>query len=93
MTGNICTFLRSNPRMKNLLIIGGLLVALLSTGCTDREAEARRAREDVEAKARAAAARKEMDALPKAFQTPDYFKKNEPAKKGDAVKETKKTNP
>jgi len=42
---------------------------LVAGGCADREAEA---------KARAEAARKEMDALPKTFQTRDYFKKNEP---------------
>ncbi len=33
----------------------------------------------------AEAARKEMEALPKAFQTPDYFKKNEPAPAGTAT--------
>lgn len=68
-------------------------MVLLSAGCTDRDAEARRAREDAEAKARAEATRKEMDALPKAFQTPDYFKKNEPAKKPDPTLEPKKSNP
>jgi hypothetical protein len=61
-------------------MVGGVLLALLYTGCTDREAEARRAREEAEAKARAEAARKEMDALQKTFQTPDYFKKNPPRK-------------
>lgn len=67
--------------MKTTLFIGALLIGLLgATGCTDREAEARKAREDAEAKALAEAARKEMHVLPKAFQTPDYFKKNEPAK-------------
>ena len=47
-------------------------------GCVDREAEARRAREEAEAKARAEAARKEMNALPKAFKSPEFFKLNEP---------------
>lgn len=68
----------------------GALMALLLAGCTDREAEARRAREEAEAKARAEAARKEMEALPKAFQTPDYFKKNHPDKKAEPAPEPKK---
>lgn len=55
---------------------------LLSVGCSVREVEAGGSKRDREAQARAEAARKEMDALPKAFQTPDFFKKNEPEKKG-----------
>lgn len=77
-------------RMITKLTAGGVLIALLFTGCTDREAEARRAREEAEAKARAEAARKEMDALPKAFKSRDYFKKNEPDKKPDKPAETQK---
>lgn len=73
-------------------MVGGVLLALLVTGCTDREAEVRRAREEAEAKARAEAARKEMDALPKAFQTPDYFKKN-PSKKTEPTPEPKPNVP
>lgn len=73
-------------------MVGGVLLALLFTGCTDREAEARRAREAADAKARAEAARKEMDALPKAFQTPDYFKKN-PPKKTEPAPEPKPNAP
>lgn len=68
-------------------------MVLLVSGCTDREAEARRVKEEAEAKARAEAARKEMDALPKTFQTPDYFKKNQPEKKSEPAPGTKKTNP
>ena len=79
--------------MINKLITGGVLLVLLSAGCTDREAEARRIKEEADAKARADAARKEMDALPKAFQTPDYFKKNEPAKKPASAPDPKRTNP
>lgn len=60
--------------MKTILKVGAFATVLLAVGCADREAEARKAREDAEAKARAEAARKEMEALPKAFQTPDYFK-------------------
>jgi hypothetical protein len=64
--------------MKTPTITGVLLMTLMvAGGCTDREAEAKRAREEAEAKARADAARKEMNALPKAFPSRDYFKKNE----------------
>ena len=79
--------------MKTRILIGLSLVISLASGCTDREAEARKAKEDADAKARAAAARKEMEGLPKAFQTPDYFKKNEPAKKAAPAPEQKKQTP
>ena len=75
--------------MKAKLLAGGLFIVVLVSACTDREAEARRAKEEAEAKARAEATRKEMDALPKTFETPDYFKKNQPAKKT----EPKRTDP
>ncbi|MFT3783712.1 MAG: hypothetical protein QM790_16995 [Nibricoccus sp.] len=78
--------------MKTMLIAGGVLLALFATACTDREAEARRVKEEAEAKARAEAARKEMDALPKTFQTPDYFKRNKPAQKPAASTEPNKSN-
>ncbi len=73
-----------------------LIALLLLVGCVDREAEARRAREEAEAKARAEAARKEMNALPKAFKSPDFFKLNEPAQKAapePAPAPEKKQNP
>lgn len=76
--------------LKNLIFVG-ILVALFSAGCTDREAAAKRAKEEAEAKARAEAARKEMEALPKAFKSRDYFKKNEPEKKSDPASEQRKT--
>lgn len=79
--------------MKTILKVGAFVAVLLAVGCSDREAEARKAREEAEAKARAEAARKEMDALPKAFQTPDYFKKNEPEKKDPPASEKQKSNP
>jgi protein involved in sex pheromone biosynthesis len=67
--------------MKTHQFIGVFTAALLIlAGCSDQKVQARKAQEDTEAKARAQAAKKEMDALPKAFQTPDYFKKNEPTK-------------
>jgi len=62
--------------MKAPTITGVLLIAVLvASGCVDREAEARRLREEAEAKARVEAARKEMEALPKAFKNRDYLKK------------------
>jgi hypothetical protein len=77
--------------MKKPIAVGVSLVALLlAAACTDRKAEKKRAREEAEAKARAEASRKEMDALPKAFQTPDYFKKNQPEKKSDPASGSKK---
>lgn len=79
--------------MKTTVVVGITLVALLATACTDHEAEARKAKAEAEAKARAAAARKEMQALPKAFQTPDYFKKNEQEKKPEPSTEQSKQKP
>jgi len=69
--------------MNAKLLAGGLFIVVLVSACTDREAEARRAKEEAEAKARAEAARKEMDALPKAFKSRDYFKQNVPEKKSE----------
>jgi hypothetical protein len=80
-------------RMKTMLLVGGLCVAVLASGCTDREAASRRAKEEAEAKARADASRKEMETLPKAFKSRDYFKKNEPAKKPEPTPEPEKTSP
>ena len=71
--------------MKSPLLIGFCCVALLAAGCTDQETKPSISREDKAAEARAEAARKEMEALPKAFQTPDYFKKNDPEKKAVEV--------
>ena len=79
--------------MKAKLLAGGLFIVLLVSACTDREAEARRAKEEADAKARAEAARKEMDALPKAFKSEPFFKLNEPEKKSDPVPSPKKTSP
>ena len=80
-------------RMLTRLFTGGLCVVIFASGCTDREAEARRAKEEADAKARAEAARKEMDALPKAFKSEPFFKLNEPAKKTESTPSPKKSNP
>lgn len=68
-----------------------ILIALLAAtvGCSDKKAAEEKAKQDAEAKARADAAKNEMKTLPKTFQTPDYFEKNEPAK----ASETKKQDP
>jgi len=79
--------------MKAKLLAGGLFIVVLVSACSDREAGARRAKEEAEAKARAEAARKEMDALPKAFKSEPFFKLNEPEKKSDPVPSPKKTSP
>lgn len=79
--------------MKTHVVIGLLLAILVSTGCRDREAEARKVRDEAEAKSRAEAARKEMESAPKAFRSRDYFKKNEPDKRPDPAPTEKKANP
>lgn len=79
--------------MKTRFIAGGvILLAFFASACTDREAETRRAKEEAETRVRAEAARKEMNALPQAFQTPDYFKRNKPAQKPAPIAEPVKTN-
>lgn len=68
--------------MKPTRLLGVLIAVIsVSTGCTDREPKAQKVKTDVEAKARAEAARKEMSALPKAFKSPQFFKLNEADKK------------
>jgi hypothetical protein len=79
--------------MKAKLLAGGLCIVVFVSACSNREAEARRAKEEAEAKARAEAARKEMDALPKAFKSEPFFKLNEPEKKIEPVPSPKKTTP
>jgi hypothetical protein len=69
----------------SLLISSGLL---FSSACSDANREAKRAKEETDAKARAEAAKKEMNTLPKTFSTPDYYKKNEPAKSQPATPTT-----
>ena len=65
-------------KMKPFVI--SLLAIVLASACSEQKREAEKAKEDASAKARADAAKKEMETLPKAFSTPDYYKKNEPAK-------------
>ncbi|MDP3071306.1 MAG: hypothetical protein Q8N18_13535 [Opitutaceae bacterium] len=79
--------------MVTKFVTGVVLLALFFVGCADQEREARRAKEEAEAKVRAEAARKEMDALPKAFKSAPFFKLNEPGKKSEPAPEPKKANP
>lgn len=79
--------------MLTRLLAGGLCVVIFASGCTDREAEARRAKEEADARARAETARKEMDALPKTFKSRDYFKKNESDNKTSPSSENPNTKP
>lgn len=67
-------------------VISTTLFAL--AGCAKNSAQSEKARAEAEAKVRAEAARKEMETLPKVFRTPDYFKKNEPAKTETAQPKT-----
>lgn len=53
-------------------IVLSAVIAL--AGCTDKNAEANKARQEAEAKARADAAKKEMQTLPEAFK-PRYNKR------------------
>jgi hypothetical protein len=66
--------------MKHLLSILVVTGLLLGTACTDSSRETKKAKEDADAKLRADAAKKEMETLPSTFSTPDYYKKNQPAK-------------
>lgn len=78
--------------MKTIFTALLLLVASFSSACTDRAKEAEKVKQDAAAKARAEAAKKEMNALPKVFSTPDYFKKNEPAKPAASSPSTTETS-
>ena len=50
--------------------------AICLSGCIDESNFDRKPKRNVEQKAQAEAARREMEALPKAFQNRDLFKKN-----------------
>ncbi len=56
------------------------LIVVLCPACSDTGREAQKAEEDAAAKARAEAAKKEMETLPKVFRSRDIFEKSEPAK-------------
>ncbi len=71
--------------MKTMLTLFLTALVAVAAGCTDKAKEAEKMRQDAAAKARADAAKKEMETLPKVFQTRDIFKKNEPPKPADAT--------
>jgi hypothetical protein len=66
--------------MKPILVLILGLVIVSSPGCSDSKKETEKAQADAAAKARADAAKKEMETLPKVFRSRDIFEKNEPAK-------------
>jgi len=68
--------------MSRITVLAAFILTVAS-GCSERRAEAKSKEMDAEAKMRAEAARKEMGQLPKTFQTPDYFKKNDNSKPVD----------
>jgi hypothetical protein len=57
-----------------------VLIIMTSLGCSESKKQNEKAQADAAAKARAEAAKKEMDTLPKVFRSRDIFEKNEPAK-------------
>ena len=71
--------------MNIYIAVGVLLVCSSQFGCSKRDAEQDSQKAAAEAKARSEAARKEMDTLPKQFQSPDYFKKNDLKKKSESA--------
>ncbi len=72
-----------DSRVKLIAMLASAVLLSALSGCFDLDAHNRRVREAQEAKTRAEAARKEMEIVPKAFQTPDYFRVNQPASAGD----------
>lgn len=55
--------------MKTIRLLVLLLTVAMLTACTDKKAEEEKARRDADAKARADAARKEMETLPPVFRS------------------------
>lgn len=66
--------------MKTIRFFLLLMIAVAASGCADKKAAEEKARQDADAKARADAARKEMETLPKVFQS-RYNKRLEPEPK------------
>ena len=64
--------------MKHFVSASILAALLFGSACTDTKDA--NAKDDAAAKARANAAKKEMETLPDTLSTPDYYKKNQPAK-------------
>lgn len=64
--------------MKTMKTTFALVLSAVLWGCKDNPAVEKKSTVSDSPSVQAEAARKEMDTLPKAFETPDYFKKNEP---------------
>jgi hypothetical protein len=68
-----------------------ILATATLAGCSERSAQAEKAQQDADAKARAEAVRKESEAVPKTFSTPNYFEKNDPKREPRKEDTTAKT--
>lgn len=78
-------------RMLNSLVL--FATAALSS-CSDQAAAGNKAaKEEVDAKARSEALKREMEAAPKVFSNRDIFKKNEPANAGVKAQPAAERNP
>ena len=66
--------------MKPHLSLILVFTVLTSVGCSEAKKETEKNQPDGAAKARADAAKKEMDTIPKVFRSRDIFEKNEPVK-------------
>jgi hypothetical protein len=79
--------------MKPILTLNLFLIVTVCAGCADNRKETEQAKADAAAKARAEAAKKEMETLPKVFRSRDIFEKNEAEKaepkKADVTAEKK----
>ena len=64
--------------MKAIYLLVLSFVAASFVGCTDQKAVEEKARADADAKVRAEAARKEMEAVPKVFRPQYHNKRLEP---------------
>lgn len=70
--------------MKKSYLLVLILLTALFAGCTDQKAVEQKARDDAAAKARAEAARKEMETVPKVFRPQYHNKKLDPDSKSTA---------
>jgi hypothetical protein len=66
--------------MKPTIPLISILLIVTSLGCSESKKQTEKVQADAAAKARAEAAKKEMDTLPKVFRSRDIFEKNEPTK-------------
>ncbi len=68
------------------------VAATIVAGCADRKTAEQKAREEIEAKARAEAARKEMETVPKVFRPQYHNKRLDPEPKSPPPPATQPTS-